>query len=49
MTDEGIGRTIISCHAPKSYPKIKQHCRRFEAYFGDFLAKDIKPSMVEEY
>ncbi|NIM97842.1 MAG: tyrosine-type recombinase/integrase [candidate division Zixibacteria bacterium] len=33
----------------KSSKKILQHCRTLKAHFGNMLARDIKPHMIEEY
>lgn len=33
----------------RTHPKIGQHCRILKAHFGNILAKDIKPFMIEDY
>jgi integrase len=33
----------------KSFAKITQHCRTLKTHFGEILAKDIRPFMIEDY
>ena len=40
---------LVSTKRLRSYAKVEQHCRTLKAHFGEMLAKDIKPFMVENY
>ncbi len=40
---------LVSTQSLRSYTKIRQHGRTLKAHFGNILAKDIKPYMVENY
>jgi integrase len=33
----------------RTFAKIEQHCKTLKNYFGQMKARDIKPSLVEEY
>jgi integrase len=33
----------------RTYSKIQQHCRRLKAHFGHLNAREIKPSMIEQF
>lgn len=33
----------------RSFAKVEQHAKTLKAHFGDILAKDIKPYMIENY